>query len=256
MSDLGPFVAAHLRDKVIADLLQENEKLKAQLRCARRIAITGPGGSPVYVQTDFSKGRYDPSEQSGEWWEVPFTTATADKEDGDAKATREVAEVEEDRTTTTACLLSSLPSCEIRIGSFVKLKVGEFDHLCVCHYSRELSVVKIKYCNIDPCVEVGVHIPMCEQLFMSIHSRTQRMEMGSSFFMDLIPTDQNPVVQFQELTFHADAARQALLDFGISNVEWLDREDANEEGSSPESLGKNYGTRSAAAAGKATGSTS
>jgi hypothetical protein len=225
MSDLGPFVAAHLRDKVIADLLQENKKLKIQLGSARKISITGPGGSPVYAEKDFSEGRYDPNVMPGEWWEVPFASQPG-------------------QVTENCCTLSTVPYCEVRIGSFVKIKLGEFDQLYVANYSRELSMVKVKYSSIDPCLEVGAHIPMCEQLFQSIYSRTQRLENGSSFFMDLIPTDQDLPVVFEEVIFHADAARQALLDFGIEGVEWLDREDGNNEdssdGSSPENIGKSY----------------
>ena len=219
MSDLGPFVAAHLRDKVITDLLKENKQIKTQLNSARRIAITGPGGSPVYAEEDFSRGRYDPLVMPGEWWEIPFAS-------------------EPGKLTANSCTLSILLSCEVRIGSFAKIKLGDIDRLCVCNYSRELSMVKVKYCNLDPCFEVGVHIPMCEQLFQSIHSRTQRLDLGSSFFVDLIPTDQDLPVIFEELIFHADSARQALLDFGIEDVEWLDREGLSEGSSSPESLGK------------------
>ena len=67
--------------------------------------------------------------------------------------------------------------------------------------------------------------------------------------MDLIPTDQDLPVIFEELIFHADSARQALLDFGIEGVEWLDREDIS-DGSSSEGLGKSYSSRTA---GKSTG---
>ena len=224
MSDLGPFVAAHLRDKVIADLLQENKQLKKELHNARRVSITGPGGSTVYAEGDFSKGRYDPLVMPGEWWEIPFAS-------------------EPGKYTSKSCTLSMLPTCEVRIGGFVKIKMGDVDRLCVCDYSRELSMVKVKYCNLDPCFEVGVHIPMCEELFLSIHSRTHLRDLGSSFFVDLIPTDQDLPVIFEELIFHADCARQALLDFGIENVEWLDREDLNEGPGSTETLGKSsYGT--------------
>jgi hypothetical protein len=224
MSDLGPFVAAHLRDKIIADLLEENKQLKTQLRSARRILITGPGGSPVYAEEDFSNGRYDPTEMPGEWWEVPFA-----KEPG--------------QLIQNCCTLSNLPSCEVRIGNFVKIKVEDFDELCVCNYSRELSMVKVKYCSIDPCLEVGVHIPMCEQLFQSIHSRTQRLQHGASFFMDLIPTDKDVPVIFEELLFHADSARQALVDFGIDNVEWLDSGSSNDGSSGEGPAGRNYSSR-------------
>jgi len=220
MSDLGPFVAAHLRDKVIADLLQENKKLKRQLSKARRVAITGPGGSPVYAEEDFAKGIFDASVMAGEWWQIPFTS-----ELGEYKPNN--------------CTLSNLASCEVRIGSFVKIKVGDIDHVCVCNYSKDLSMVKVKYCNLDPCFEIGVHIPMSEELFLSIHSRTYGRDLGSSFFVDLIPTDKDLPVILEDLIFHADSARQALLDFGIEDVEWLDREDLNDgPPPAPESLGK------------------
>lgn len=226
MSDLGPFVAAHLRDKVVADLLQETKQLQSQLSNARRIAITGPDGSPIYAEEDFSRGRYDPLVMPGEWWEIPFAS-------------------EPGMYTSNSCTLSILPTCEVRIGSFVKIKLGDIDRLCVCNYSRELSMVKVKYCNIDPCFEVGVHIPMSEELFQSIHSRTQRIDPRSSFFVDLIPSDQDPPIIFEELTFHSDSARQALLDFGIENVEWLDREQLTEALSPPKIPTRgSYSTRS------------
>lgn len=223
MSDLGPFVAAHLRDKVIADLLQENKQLKKQLVNARRVTITGPGGSTVYAEGDFSKGRYDPLVMPGEWWEIPFTN-------------------EPGKYTPNCCTLSMLPTCEVRIGGFVKIKMGDVDRLCVCDYNRELSMVKVKYCNLDPCFEVGVHIPMCEELFQSIDSRTYLRDLGSSLFVDLIPTDQDLPVIFEELIFHADSARQALLDFGIEDVEWLDRDGQNDGPGSTDSLSKGHYT--------------
>jgi hypothetical protein len=220
MSDLGPFVAAHLRDKIIADLLEENKQLKTQLNNARRISITGPGGSPVYVEEDFSNGRYDALVMPGEWWQVPF-----------AKQPGQVPEL--------CCTLSILQTCEVRIGNFVRIKVEDFDHLCISNYDRELSMVKVKYCSVDPCLEVGVHIPMDEQLFQSLHARTQRLERGAAFFMDLIPTDHDLPVIFEDLLFHADSARQALVDFGIDNVEWLDSGSNNDASSSSDSLSKN-----------------
>ena len=213
MSDLGPFVAAHLRDKIVADLLEENKKLKLQLNRARRILITGPGGSPVYAEEDFSNGRYDPLVMPGEWWEVPFS-----KEPG--------------RQPEICCTLSVLPSCEVRIGNFIRIKVEDFDQLYISNYNRELSMVKVKYCSIDPCLEVGVHIPMDEQLYQSLYTRTQQMEQGASLFVDLIPTDQDLPVIFEDLLFHADSARQALLDFGIDDVEWLDSGNTSNDGSS------------------------
>ena len=50
MSDLAPFVAATLRDKVIIDQQEEINRLRKQLRIERTITITGPGGSPIFAE--------------------------------------------------------------------------------------------------------------------------------------------------------------------------------------------------------------
>lgn len=53
MSDLAPFVAAVVRDKTIADLLEENEKLRWRVEANRQdVELTGPGGVVVYVGYD------------------------------------------------------------------------------------------------------------------------------------------------------------------------------------------------------------
>ena len=50
MSDLGQFVAATIRDKVILELLQENAKLKDLLRQQSQVEICGTNGSPVFFR--------------------------------------------------------------------------------------------------------------------------------------------------------------------------------------------------------------
>jgi hypothetical protein len=67
MSDLAPFVAAVLKDKATADLLQENDELRFALRTSRVVTVTGPGGTPVYAEGQFEEGRhaYNPN-----LWEV------------------------------------------------------------------------------------------------------------------------------------------------------------------------------------------
>jgi hypothetical protein len=53
MSDLAPFVAAFLRDKVVDDLLEENKQLRAQLNAnitsSRKVRISGLGGE-IYAE--------------------------------------------------------------------------------------------------------------------------------------------------------------------------------------------------------------
>lgn len=57
MSDLASFVAAALRDKVVAELKHENETqastvtaLKSSIHDLSSVFVTGPGGSPIYCK--------------------------------------------------------------------------------------------------------------------------------------------------------------------------------------------------------------
>lgn len=54
MSDLAPFVASVLRDKVIADQLDEVRELQRQLKSARQVAIVD--GSTVIVESQLGDG--------------------------------------------------------------------------------------------------------------------------------------------------------------------------------------------------------
>ena len=74
MSDLAPFVAAAIRDKVVTDLQVEINTLRQQLAIERykskTVAITGPNGIPVYATAQFDiNGNFD---NSPELWKVEF----------------------------------------------------------------------------------------------------------------------------------------------------------------------------------------
>jgi hypothetical protein len=58
MSDLAPFVAAAIRDKVVEDLMKENAALKLRLSRTKQIEVTGPGGKPVYASANLEQGEY------------------------------------------------------------------------------------------------------------------------------------------------------------------------------------------------------
>ena len=59
MSDLAPFVAATLRDKVIYELLEENKKLQERVRASMTVEITGQERQPIYCRGQFDKdGEY------------------------------------------------------------------------------------------------------------------------------------------------------------------------------------------------------
>lgn len=56
MSDLAPFVASVLRDKVISELLDQNEKLRHQMTLSGILQITGRDGYPVYAEASLNEG--------------------------------------------------------------------------------------------------------------------------------------------------------------------------------------------------------
>mmetsp|Transcript_29564 Transcript_29564/g.54174 ORF Transcript_29564/g.54174 Transcript_29564/m.54174 type:complete len:242 (-) Transcript_29564:306-1031(-) len=58
MSDLAPFVAATLRDKVVDDLMKENAALQQKLSRTQKIEVTGPNGAPVYATGMLDQGEY------------------------------------------------------------------------------------------------------------------------------------------------------------------------------------------------------
>ena len=106
MSDLAPFVAATLRDKVIADLQSEIEQLKAQSQRERdrsqAVEITGPRGNPVYSQATFRSGNYD---HSPELWKVEFVPPREPQQQ-------------------SACTLAELGDMEVRIGGICKARLA------------------------------------------------------------------------------------------------------------------------------------
>jgi hypothetical protein len=55
MSDLAPFVAAVLRDKVVQELMEENEAMRKQVATFKTVEITGPDGDPVYTRAQFDE---------------------------------------------------------------------------------------------------------------------------------------------------------------------------------------------------------
>jgi hypothetical protein len=75
MSAFAPFVAAAIRDKVVQDLMEENEDMRkqvAKLRHFKTVEITGPGGDRVYTRAQFDEdGGY---KGNPNLWSVHFPT--------------------------------------------------------------------------------------------------------------------------------------------------------------------------------------
>lgn len=97
MSDLAPFVAATLRDKVVQDLMEEVEAMRKQIRQSRCVEITGPDGTPVYALAQFEDGGYG---ANSNLWDVIFS----------------------EENQALPCPLSMLEGIEIRLGGVCKAK--------------------------------------------------------------------------------------------------------------------------------------
>ena len=68
MSDLAPFIAATLRDKVVLDFMEENKRLRKVIKHYNSLELTGACGFPVYSTSQLDvDGRYDNSTVS---WRV------------------------------------------------------------------------------------------------------------------------------------------------------------------------------------------
>lgn len=82
MSDLAPFVAATLRDKVVKDQQEEINRLKRKIdqierekKLSRMVMVTGPEGTPVYSSGDLYSDGEDTTEdvEDRARWEVALT---------------------------------------------------------------------------------------------------------------------------------------------------------------------------------------
>jgi hypothetical protein len=116
MSDLAPFVAAALKDKVVADLLEENRRLKRQVESFRRVRVTGKNGFPVYAEQDFTHGK--PTDHG--WWVVRLPSPFNNNKTALSSTTATAAEV------PIPCPMSLLAECEVHVGNFRNMTCRDF----------------------------------------------------------------------------------------------------------------------------------
>lgn len=111
-SDLAPFVAATLRDKVIAELKEENRELREKESKSKIVEVTGEGGEPVYAQGNFiSDGQYHGNPNL---WEVIFP-----------------------EDSIVPCPLTALDGVEVRVGGDIRVKFSRF-YMFQCHVNNPL----------------------------------------------------------------------------------------------------------------------
>lgn len=74
MSDLGPFVAAALRDRVVQELLEENKQLRRERNEKSMIRVTGRSGTPVYYEDLVTNGANFNEAQGRSCWVLVLPT--------------------------------------------------------------------------------------------------------------------------------------------------------------------------------------
>ena len=128
-SDLAPFVAAVLKDRTVAEMIQENNELKSKLtdRDNERllVEVTGQDGSPIYYEESFKNAeRY-----RGDHIFLGFDN------DGSGHD-----------LTTDGFPLSSIGEIKIRLGGVVVQRFNIDDltiHFCDSVYDEENRMEKI-----------------------------------------------------------------------------------------------------------------
>ena len=120
MSDLAPFVAAVLRDKVVEELQEElhaekakNKKLENELRTIR---VTGPGGFPVYAERHFQYADFDDDFEDEEPWSLLLQTPHAVFPDGPVNP------------NLPTCQVQDIEKCELHIGGKEIIRIGDCDN--------------------------------------------------------------------------------------------------------------------------------
>jgi hypothetical protein len=96
MSDLAPFVAATIRDKVVADLKEENDKLRKQLRQRWTVEVLRNDEESRVV---YATGQFDQGQPDSPFWEVSLSEAIS-------------------------CPLSALKNVELHVGGILKAAFG------------------------------------------------------------------------------------------------------------------------------------
>ncbi|KAL3940330.1 MAG: hypothetical protein SGARI_001013 [Bacillariaceae sp.] len=64
-SHLAPFVAAVMRDKTVEELMEKVQKQEQQIKDMMKVEITGPEGSPLYMEGQFDEGDWG---HRIDWW--------------------------------------------------------------------------------------------------------------------------------------------------------------------------------------------
>lgn len=123
MSDLASFTAGAIRDRVVLDLIDENNQLREVIQHYNTLTITGSRGFPVYCRSHLDiDGKYD---KVSEMWRVVFHQITCECKL--RVRLRDLVEVEIRRPSSVTRLIDlDFSTCKPRNGGYhMVLAAGE-----------------------------------------------------------------------------------------------------------------------------------
>jgi hypothetical protein len=211
MSDLAPFVAAALRDKVVAELYEENRALTSQLERERTysqsVAITGPRGSPIYAKALFQDGNYDYS--SPELWKVEFPYEYDD---------------DDDERPFSCCSVSELAEMEVRIGGVCKARLAHGDG--IGDVEGFVNDVKNNYDHVQQSGAVSIWFGGSSGIWLNIqiqpigreqYAALRDFDLGGDTFLSTLLQFASPdaKVSYTEVSFLISYVNGAMENWGI-----------------------------------------
>jgi hypothetical protein len=197
MSDLAPFVAAVLRDKVIVEIKQEIDGLKEKLRECRTVTITGPQGTPVYAEGRFEQGEYG---DNAFLWDVAL-----------------------EQQLQQPCPLSALPSVEVRVGGMTKAQFsdnstfsGDFDPEDIC--DEDGGKVNFHFSGVGAlCPTVRLHPFPSEVRFLEMEEQWNTLQVHIlSFLSEVSASEQlDMVASFERIQFYVSSVNGTIRNLSL-----------------------------------------
>lgn len=194
MSDLAPFVAAAIRDKVVCDLQAENEVLRRQLREMRRIELTAGDYGPVYA-----KGHLN--------------------EDGDFCMNPNLFEVKlKTNSNVPMCKLSDLPQVQVQLGGILRTSFNDDEYVfdvIQCDVDKENGTKVFDFCfSNNYWISVVVHNwPMTEE---EVDDDDWASEEAMNYLEDIANMRPDTYVTFEQISFFAREYRSYIDQIPLS----------------------------------------
>lgn len=146
MSDLAPFVAATIRDKVVLEQQEEIEALRAERDEARNklakelVTVTSPDGTHIYAQGSLAT-----------------RTVTSDGDGGTCNAVEFIDNTS--NLTFAKCQVREIENAVIQIRGQILCRIGDYSNMdCISGEEDEDTSILYMFDNLDPQNEALRHL--------------------------------------------------------------------------------------------------